>query len=346
MKLNWTALFIFLLPLVLCGQRETEFRLPKVDLESEDLDVSKLCRPGIINKSRSRGLELSYKFLKGGPLEIGEGELPEQYEDYNRLKAVEAMTFKIKIPVILKKKLKVLLGYSYQPETFSFNRIGPIYSDVLTRVDDVTFKSNGFALYATRPINEKYYAGIRLKTSFNGDYEKLGKIAHRYQTYSVSGLMGVKESDDLEWGLGILFSHNFRNTSLLPFLMYNRNFNDRWGLETMFPAVINGRYNINSKSILIFGTEFNSRSYAFDIGADSNAPAHFHMRHAELQTLLRLERQLIPWLWLNVEGGYQFNFNTEFDDKTTGLNTFKVDPVNNLFFKVGVFLSPPDKMMK
>ena len=124
------------------------------------------------------------------------------------------------------------------------------------------------------------------------------------------------------------------------------NFNEKWGIETVFPAVILGRHNINSRNILLFGSEFNSQSYAIDVDQGFETPTHFHLNHAELRLLLRLERQLAPWVWFNLEGGYQYNFNTGLADKTLDQSSFKVDFENNLFFNIGVFLSPPDKMMK
>ena len=62
--------------------------------------------------------------------------------------------------------------------------------------------------------------------------------------------------------------------------------------------------------------------------------------------MLRLEKQLTSWVWLNLEGGYQYNFNTRLVDKTLDKSNFKVDFENNVYFNIGVFLSPPDKLMR
>ncbi len=336
--------FILFLPLTLfCQKRQLDFVIPDLEIESQSSETSAYCTPGIINKSRSRGLEISYNLLQGGELDNAEGVFQEPY---NRLKSLEALNIKVKIPLILKDGLKVLAGYSYQPEMYRFSRVGASYNEVFTHINNTRLKSNSFALYATKPIDEKYYAGLRIKASFNGDYEGWVDSDAQYMSYNATGIFGVKESNDLEWGLGVYYSKSFRSTRLLPILMYNRNFNSRWGLETVFPVVIMGRYNINPRSILLFGSEYNSRSYAIDVEQGYPQPTHYHLNHSELRLLFSLERRLVPWVWFNLEGGYQFNFNTGLADKTFEQNSFKIDPANNLFFKVGIFLSPPDRMMR
>ena len=343
MTLARVTLLILLFPLVLCSQNHTEFTLPDVSIQPDDEDIDVLCRPGIANKSRSRGLEISYTYLRGGEMETAEGQITPPLSE---LQSLEALTFKVKIPVVIKDELKVLLGYSYMPETYRFSTIGSSYSDVFNRIDSYRLRSSTLALYATKPINEKYFAGIRMSTSFNGDYDKLVNTDSRYRAFNVTGLLGIKESDDLEWGLGLHYSKDFRRTRILPVLSYNRNFNEKWGLETVFPVVINGRYNINPSNILLFGTDFNSQSYAIDVDQGFETPTHFHLNHAELRLMLRLEKQLTSWVWLNLEGGYQYNFNTRLVDKTLDKSNFKVDFENNVYFNIGVFLSPPDKLMR
>ena len=72
----------------------------------------------------------------------------------------------------------------------------------------------------------------------------------------------------------------------------------------------------------------------------------YHLNHAEVQFGLSFERQVVPWVWVNVKGGYQVNFTTRFESTVSAWDDYRVRPGNAPYFKVGLFLSPPDKFSK
>ena len=65
--------FLFIIPLLFLGTIDTAAqRRPEIfpeDIESTTLDVKCLCQPGVDNKSRSRGLDISYQFLGNATFE-------------------------------------------------------------------------------------------------------------------------------------------------------------------------------------------------------------------------------------------------------------------------------------
>jgi len=105
----------------------------------------------------------------------------------------------------------------------------------------------------------------------------------------------------------------------------------------------NLRFNADDKTILIASANYNGESYSFDqTFVESRAIA---FNHSEILTLLKLERQVVPWLWVDVQAGYYFNFDSNFEIQETNESILDISPGNSMFLKVGIFVSPPDKFL-
>lgn len=300
------------------------------------------CAPGIQNKSRGRGLEISYDYLRGAPIFGPNGAYPGIIPQ--ELNHIQRLNVKLKLPLVNKPGLKMLVGYDYQPETYAFgeSQILEKASSPFNSIDSRTLKSNGVGFYLLKSLDHQSYFGVRLKMRLNGDYAGWIDFNQRYAAYSATLLYGVKKHDDLEWGLGIGLSHNFRRTLALPFLMYNRNFNDKWGLEATFPANVQGRYNLKKGTILLFGYSFQSNNYSVDMPRfDTGATTVFHLNHSEIKMGISVERKLMPWVWINGKAGYQFNFATRLESKLNGAPSVDIRPGNAPYMNLGFFLSPP-----
>lgn len=181
--------------------------------------------------------------------------------------------------------------------------------------------------------------------SYNGSYDNLVSFSKRYAVYSGGIAFGIKKHEDNEWGFGFAGSKNFRGQGLrvLPFLFWNKTLNDNWGFQISFPSSFNLRYNYNPKTILIATANYNGDSYSFDQVIVDNRPIAFN--HSEILTVLKLQRQIVPWLWLDAQVGYHFNFNSSFELQSTQEELLEISPGNSLLFKFGIFISPPDKFL-
>jgi Domain of unknown function (DUF6268) len=206
-----------------------------------------------------------------------------------------------------------------------------------------------------KPLNEKFYLAFKGDVSFNGGYDGLIKFDERYLKYNIGLMLGVKPRPDLEWGIGVLFRSSFVRSSVpvLPFGIYNRTFNDKWGIETILPVSIKARYNINAKNLILFGPEYESRSYSLDRINRGNSNtgdfSEFFMKRSELKFAVSYQHQVSDWVWFNAQAGYSHNFNTSFteiDLKGIELPAVIVAPADGVFFKVGVFVSPPKNKCK
>ena len=84
------------------------------DIGENDLTAVKCyCKPGIQNKSSSRGIELSYRLNGSG---IYEGENNTVLSSPSTLNYISQFKFSLKIPLINQERNKLLLGHKYFSE--------------------------------------------------------------------------------------------------------------------------------------------------------------------------------------------------------------------------------------
>ena len=316
-------------------------------LESKVLpSKSVFCSPGVMNTSRSRGAEFTSGFTSPFSLQIPIGSVDAATS--GQVEFVESYRAKIKIPLIIKKDFKVLFGYEYNSETYHFGETAGFHSATFNSLDDKALRSNRYSLYATKSFNERIYSLIRLRATYNGDYDQGMTINDRYGIYSVIGGVGFKESDKKEWGLGLSYSFSFSKfrTRLIPFLLYNQTFNDKWGIEAILPLQVFARYNVSKKTILLSGVEYHRSFYNADFyNAFSNESENYYLKHSGLRSSITLEQKIAPWLWMHAKAGYQTSFTTDFHNQYDPTASFGANTSNTWFFQMGLFLSPPDRLM-
>ncbi len=315
---------------------------------AQDLVLSPMpsvnCQPGVINKSPSKGISFEYGLIPNLQLR---NQNTFDISNPTKIGVSKQFKFKLKAPILLKDNLKLLAGWNYAGEEYSFDYLGTENGGLFNSVDDIHLKSSSLSLYLIKSINHKYYFAAKAQASFNGDYDGMFNFDQRYASYNLATIFGVKKRANVEWGVGLLFRHG-PNTNLpvLPFGIYNHTFNDKWGIEATIPSSIKGRYNINKKNILLFGPEFESRSYAVDNLGKESEP--YFLRRSELRFAVNYQRHLGSWFWLELSTGYTHNFTTSLEiDNMSGLNApANFNTSSSPFFKVGVFISPSSMKKK
>ncbi len=309
---------------------------------AENSSRNYFCTPGIQNQSRSRGVEILYRVSAGGDVL----DRADEVRELAQLQSFQQVNFKLYIPLLLKRDWKILLGYTYQPERFQFGSLGTELKPIVGNFQNTFLKSNSYSLTTSKSLNSKHYLGFRAKVAFNGDYKTWMNFENRYMTMNAIGLLGFKKSDNFEWGLGVYYSKNMRRSLILPFAMMHKNFNDKWGIELAPPAYVYARFNLRPKTIFIFGGEYSSRIYSFDTQhLDARAiPIEYTMNHGEINALVSMEQQIVPWVWLGVKGGYQFSIRSRLETNAIPDVNKRINLPNAPFFEMAIFLSPPDHM--
>ena len=158
--------------------------------------------------------------------------------------------------------------------------------------------------------------------------------------YSLTHQHDLKYTENIEYGIGLLANKSFRNQVVLPFGFYNRTFNDNWGLEFAIPLMLKVRHNFNQKNLVLFGPEYNSRSYSIDVETDAKSIFHYRRHAVEFSGVFM--HNLKGWAWLQARAGYVHNLKTAVRNTALGEN-FNVSPDKGFYASVGFFLSPPKK---
>jgi uncharacterized protein DUF6268 len=334
--------FFILISVISVAQTKPEFFPEDLNLEASAGQIRCYCKPGVRYNAPSRGLELSYGLIAPGTYEPeNDSPVAMPYSEFDRWQQFEV---NLKVPLILKDNFKLLIGYKYKSEVFNFSTIGIDYSQAFKNLDSQPLKKNAFSILMNKPLNENTYLLFRGRYLSNGNYNGWLKLGSDYAVYNMIGLYAMKPNEDLEWGIGVSFSSSFRRTAGLPIFVLNKTFNSKWGIESVLPAFIFGRYNFNEKNILLFGFEYNSDSYRMKFKDELQQPFDYALNHSELISAVRLEHQFSNWVWANVKIGYQTNFSTDFESKEPTQSSFFVEPTDGVYFHFGVFISPPRDM--
>lgn len=330
--------FLFLaFPIFLCAQ-ETPITFPE-DVGPNTVGIRYYCKPGVKGKSKSRGVEISYKYT--GPAKIV-GKNDEVEASTGKIKNHQAVTIKVKAPLINKPGFKLLIGYNHQPEVFHFNQYGSDFSNQFSHVSGQRLKNNALSLTSVKSFKTSYLTA-KFNVASNGDYNNFMNFNKRYLAYNLILAYGIKKNSDLEYGFGIAATSSFNRKRVLPFFIYNRSFNKKWGIESVLPVRVMGRYNLDNKTIFLGGAQYNSKNFSITTPDPvDNVGNIYHLNHAEINTFLRVERNLSPWMWISAEAGYQYNLGSDFQSASDPMApSFNVNAENNMFFKIGFFITPP-----
>ncbi|MEM9836555.1 MAG: hypothetical protein AAF828_08640 [Bacteroidota bacterium] len=310
------------------------------------------CKPGVRNRSQSRGLVFRYERQGGFNWSMNNAQLEGTEQ---RVRFLEQLTFKFKVPVINQPSFKFLLGYEWDSEKYFFDNLDPIREGVPPTMwqllNERRLKSTKLSAYASKSWDDKFYSTFRIRLSLNGDYDGLLDFGEDYRTYSAGAGFGKKVSEDEEWGVGITFSTNKARTVVIPFFLYNKTWNDRWGLESALPAQVFLRHNINGdiRNALLIGAKFDSRFYAINSLGDAGRYENldrFFLRNNGIRTQIHYEHNLGSWFWLYAQGGMMIPVNARFNALSDVNRDLQTQMGARPFFRIGVFVAPPKELIR
>ena len=261
------------------------------------------------------------------------------------------------IPAWNHPHLKVIVGFNYDREEFQFK--DPDNSVFYRNLQDKGLKTIGTQLAVIRPIDEVHWYLARVKGELNGDYTSSELSVKDYLKVSSEFIYGWKRSRYFAWGVGAQLGYTFGRQSLYPVILYNRTFNPRWGVESLFPARVTVRRNVNPKTLLFGGYTVDGLNYNIKLREPlANGLQTLIVRETEVKFRLRLEREIYDFLWFGLEGGYRYNYSfNAFDEANnkgslfnfggvTRAKTVKNTLGNVPYFSVELFLVPPRAFLK
>ncbi len=303
------------------------------------------CKSGVENSAPGRGLVIEYflhprynlqtSFLQDGT---------KSNNDVDNKKFIET---KLKLPIINTDPFKLLVGFAHTYEKYDFDRIDPEDNYLFQAIDDVPLRRTRASLIFFNSLNHKNYLAIRLGASYNGNYSGFVDFERRYAVYRASAIYGFKKNPNKEIAIGLTYNNSFNRTLVLPFVVWNRTYNEKWGIESILPLKVDMRRNFKNNSLLLVGYEYWSSAYSMDIVPNGQDFAEdFHFRSSAMHFSADYQKRLISdWTWIGVKAGWAWNFDSRFT-RTTDDIQFDAFPSNSFYISLSFFVSPPERVRK
>lgn len=308
-----------------------------VQLHGQGLQTapSGICLPGVSNNAPPKGLLINYVYLPEYQLYATN---PKEHQEVQKQDIFE---MKLKFPIVNRPAFKLLGGLHYGFQSYAFDQELSYFSEnTLHWLDNRNVKMAEATLYGIQSLNSHNYLSWRMSANWRGDWAGFFSPQANQFSYSLIGLWGKKPHEDLEYGFGFRYSHDPGRTTVLPFAMYNRTFNNKWGIETTLPVKIMGRYNVSDGQLLYFGAEYTSNRYFLNQGNPDQEALRFHSSNVELSG--SFQQRISSWTWLEFKAGYALDFNSTIEDPNTGA-TRSLEYANRLVGSISFFVSPPKK---
>lgn len=216
-------------------------------------------------------------------------------------------------PVISRNSIIVNLGLNYYESRMQFENAGSLNNAMHRALEERGLRTTGLMATVFKPLNEKNFIIVAANADLNGNYNFTDLQPLNTTRYSILGIYGWKKSDKLMWGLGWARTYRLGEVNnTVPLLMYNRTFNDQWGIEALLPARMNVRRNFSPTSLLLFGYELEGNSYHIRTRATDPFSQHINgseIRRSELKARLTYEKQISGFIWLSAQAGVRINAN-------------------------------------
>ncbi len=292
------------------------FTTQQVWAQGPEVEVlEEFAAPNVRGMGKGKGFVIGYERLPNFKID-SESDDPRVGDGSGEVFRHNKFNVRLNAPVVNKPQTKVIVGFDYSLEEFNFANLTPSSYPLYTYLEDKNLKSIGAQVAYLHSIdNRRFYLG-RLKGQLNGDYTRDDINTSDYLRVTADIAYGWKKSPDYAIGVGLQWGYTFGRQSIFPGMLYNRTFNNKWGVEAIFPANVRLRHNLNEKTLLFAGYRIEGSSY--DIFVDKSPLKQFgqiELRRTDLKGVIRMEREIYDFLWFGLEGGFrQYYRHRVFDE--------------------------------
>ncbi len=302
--------------------------------------VKRYCNQKVLNQVPQRILSLGFEnqgsFIMPG---VRSGlALSTQDVRVNQVSAIKAQA---NIPVISNTKIIWQLGANYWSSNYSIENPGR--NSFAQELDTRAMTTTGITTTIFKPLNEKNFIIFQASGDMNGFYQRFSEITSDAFTFSGALIYGWKTSDKNMIGAGI--SRTYRAGQLLhiPVLLWNKAFNDRWGMELLLPARAHLKYNISTSNILQIGFELEGNQFFMNL---PNSPTgKVFVQRGEFKPRVMWDKKLSGFVWLSAQAGLRYNWRfdvmNQHDAKEVNQQYFTSPLGNPFYFNLSLnFVSP------
>lgn len=325
----------------------------RLEATQSKLDDKAFANPSVLGMGPSKGLIVRYERAPDFGI-VSTGKRDGVASSSAQISKLNVVTAKLYAPVWNRPHLKIVVGFNYEKAQYNLeNRAEATAYPLYKIIDDRNLRTVGTQLVVLRPIDGRRYFLVRGKAELNGDYEKGDRhlALSKYLKYSAEAFYGWKRSPRESIAIGAQYGYTFGRISIYPAVIYNRTWSDRWGFEGLLPAKARVRYNLNEQTLFYGGYEVQGNAYTinFNPPLGDKQVMEGELRRTDIAAKLRVERELLPFLWVAAETGYRYyvSFNV-FDQpgmssRASNAKLISSSLKNSALVNLELFVTPPRK---
>jgi hypothetical protein len=297
--------------------------------------VKRYATQKVLNQTPNRIVSLAYEYQ--GAFDMpGVPSFPNQTYRVNRIAGIRGQ---LNIPVVSNTKLIWQLGATYWRSGYNFASANSAFISKLNANGMHTASLNTTFF---KPLNEKNFLIFQASADVNGVFEKFSDVNSKALTISATAIYGWKKSEQNMYGVGVARTYRAGQIIYVPVLLWNKTFNDQWGMELLLPARGHLRRNFSTSNIVQLGYELEGNQYWMRTPSPNG---QVFIQRGELKPRVMWDKKLSGFFWLNVQAGFRYNWRfdvmNEYDARKDEKLFFRSALTNTFYFSFGLnFVSP------
>ena len=310
-------LFLLVCPILLNAQEDFD-----MSAFEEAADAKVFVNNKVLGLSPTKLINLSFDYAGENSWQTSAGDaftgpFTENESTFSRNYGLRLET---NYPIISNNRLTVNAYLNYWESRFNAGSSSPELGQLF---DQNPLRTTALGALIFKPLNDRNFLLFQIEGAMNGNYnfDSINPELDKAKI-SAAALYGWKTDDYTNFAVGV--SRTYRGGRLLyvPAVMYNKTFNNRWGLEMLLPARAAVRRNISTKSFLMLGYELEGQSYhiqgennasvssIFDSNSSTN---DWELRRSEIRARVSWDKSITDFIWFNIQAGAIITYRMDID---------------------------------
>jgi hypothetical protein len=235
-----------------------------------------------------------------------------------RLSGIRAQ---VNVPIVSNTKIIWQMGANYWMSGVNFK--APPTNDFITALGTYGMQSAGINTTVFKPLNEKNFIIFQASADINGVFKRFNDINSKALTISGTAIYGWKPSDKNMYGFGVARTYRAGQIIHVPVVLWNKTFNDHWGMELLLPARAHLRYNFSTSNILQMGYELEGNQFWMRTLSPNG---EVFIQRGEFKPRIMWDKKIAGFIWLNVQAGLRYNWRFDV------MNQYNARKEDQLFF--------------
>lgn len=296
-----------------------------------------------------KGIELNFQRLAGSEIRA----IPVSGGFAADEAMIDGVTFwqaKLKLPLVLKPRTSLLIGFDYSERRYEFESPVALESSVFKEIQTETLKSREVTLYYNKALDRKHFISARMDMALNGDLKRIDDQRFTsFIRYSAAAMYGWQPHKNLAHGVGIYLNYTLGRPSVYPVFLWNKKLNDRWGIEAKLPANFKLRRDLSENSRLYVGYAIDGGSYV--INGRFEPLSSFEtaeLRRSDIALRMNYEHRVYDYLWFKAGIGYSYNINLRVSEENTFNNESLIrnEVKPSVLFDFSLFVVPTEGLKR